>query len=107
MGTEHKDAVVLDDGRYYIELNGNYDVAEAPGFLQVRCYVGVTTPGGYECIGAFSRKVDGLWVADIAAHYDIATDSDVTVVGSYRDRLDAIVALWGRRHDALRRHVEG
>lgn len=50
---------ILDDGEYYIELNVNFPAADAPGFLQRRCYVGVTTPGGYECVGKLPTRRSG------------------------------------------------
>lgn len=98
--------VILDDGLFYVELNCNYGAAEAPGFLQCRCYVGVTTPGGYECIGSFDKRVDGGWRASVDLAYDAATDSDNRELGVFSKRLDAIAALWGARHQAYRRHAD-
>ena len=95
---------ILDDGEYYVELNDNYPPAEAPGFLQRRCYVGVTTPGGYECVGGFERNARGLWQASIDAAYDPTTGSDSRLLGQHRSRLDAIAALWSARRRALCRH---
>ncbi len=100
--------VVLDDGHYYIELNVNFqDEASAPGFLQRRCYVGVTTPGGYECIGNFERQPSGKWRASIDMVYDPRTGSDSKTLGSFGQRMDAIVALWGARRSAYCRHAAG
>jgi hypothetical protein len=100
-------AVLLDDGEFYIELNANYPTPDAPGFLQRRCYVGVTTPGGYECVGSFDRcPSTGAWLASIDALYDAATDSDARVVGIYSRRLDAVVGLWAARRLARCRHRE-
>ena len=76
----------------------------APGFLQRRCYVGVTTPGGYECIGGFERDARDLWHAKIDMPYNDIRDSDSLEVGAFSERLDAIVALWGMRHKAHCRH---
>ena len=39
-------ALILDDGQFFVELDDNYPTCLTPGFLQRRCYVGVTTPGG-------------------------------------------------------------
>jgi len=97
-------ALILDDGDYYVELNENFPAAIAPGFLQRRCYVGVTTPGGYECIGSFERQAGGVWRASVDSLYDPSTDSDSRSVGEYAGRLDVIVALWSARRDALCRH---
>ena len=97
---------ILDDGEYYVELNGNYPPAEAPGFLQRRCYVGVTTPSGYACVGSFECSPRGTWQASIDAPYDPATGSDSRSLGQHRSRLDAIVALWSARREALCRHRE-
>ena len=99
--------VILDDGRYYIELNVNHPRASAPGFLQRRCYVGVTTPDGYECLGSFEQDSrSGLWLASISRPYDEAIDSDCENLGRFPRRLDAVVALWGARHRAYYRHPD-
>jgi len=99
-------ATILDDGDFYVELNCNDSSAAAAGFLQRRCYVGVTTPGGYECIGSFERDVLGRWRASIDAVYDEQTGSDSRTLGCFADRLDAIVALWAARHAAYCRHQD-
>lgn len=99
--------IVLDDGEFYVELNCNYSAAVAPGFLQRRCPAGVTTPGGFECVGGFDRDSNGLWCASIDAAYDATNDSDSKELGSYPERLDAIATLWARRHDAYCRHRGG
>ena len=98
--------VILDDGAFYIELNCNYGTAEAAGFLQRRCYIGVTTPGGYECLGSFEMTLDGKWRASVDAPYSAATDSDSRELGVFSHRLAAITALWGARHEAYRRHAD-
>jgi len=99
-------AVIVDDGEFYIELNDNVDACIAPGFLQRRCYVGVTTPGGYECVGSFQRDARGLWHASIDALYDQHSGSDSRSMGQFTQRLDAIVALWQCRHEAHCRHKD-
>jgi hypothetical protein len=106
MDTYTHGTVIADDGEYYIELNGNYGAAEAPGFLQRRCYTGVTTPGGYECVGSFERDAQGLWQASIDAPYDEETDSDSRSLGHFAERMNAIVTLWGKRHEAYCRHKD-
>lgn len=104
----NRGAVVLDDGSFYVELYADDQTAEAAGFLQRRCYVGVTTPGGYECIGSFERDVvRGGWRALVDQAYEPSSDSDCRQVGRFAQRLDAIVALWGARHSALCRHQDG
>jgi len=80
-------ATILDDGDFYVELNCNDSSAAAAGFLQRRCYVGVTTPGGYECIGSFERDVLGRWRASIDAVYDEQTGSDKGGVSAHRMRI--------------------
>ena len=97
---------ILDDGEFYVELNGNVPPAQAAGFLQRRCYVGVTTPGGYECVGSFERNAAGHWQASIDAVYDPKTGSDNRPLGVHPTRLDAIAALWSARRDAFCRHRE-
>ncbi len=97
-------ALVLDDGQFFVELDGNYSPCVAPGYLRRRCYVGVTTPGGYECIGGFDRDARGLWQATIDMPYNDVRDTDSLEVGGFEKRLDAIVALWGIRHKAHCRH---
>lgn len=89
--------VIADDGDFYIELNCNYEAAEAPGFLQRRCDYGLTTPGGYECIGSFERNLAGKWRASVNAPYDDETGCDSAELGLFDKRLDAIAALWRSR----------
>ena len=101
MSTEQ---TILDDGRFYIELNINYDPFDAPGFLQRRCAAGPTTPGGHECLGSFQKRPDGTWSADVTASWNEETDSDCSVLASNVERLDAISALWRGRHTALSTH---
>lgn len=96
-----RDMIVLDDGDFYIELNGNYDAVSAPGFLQRRCARGLTTPGGYECVGSFQRATNGRWRADVNAPFDEETEGDCLVLGEFGERMHAIAALWQRRHAAL------
>lgn len=98
------DQIIIDDGSFYIELNGNYDADQAPGFLQRRCAYGPTTPGGHECVGSFHCRPSGQWTADLSAAYDPATDGDCLSLGLFTSRMDAIAALWLRRHEALCDH---
>ena len=105
--------VVLDDGQFYVELCAelcaDLERSHAPGteggFLQRRCYVSVTSPGGYECIGSFGRSGDGCWEASIDAPFDPATGSDRRRLACGTSRLDAVVAIWAARHDARCRHM--
>lgn len=101
MATDH---IILDDGSFYVELNANSEPSQAPGFLQRRCAHSQTTPGGYECVGSFQRRADGQWSADVNAAYDPATDGDCLSLGLFKNRMDAITALWQRRHEALCAH---
>jgi hypothetical protein len=100
----NKDLVLLDDGEFYIELNCNHDAVIAPGFLERRCERGLTTPEGFECVGGFSKRPDGSWRADINAPWDEESDSDCRVVADGVERMNAIAALWQRRHEALCSH---
>ncbi|WP_321820856.1 MULTISPECIES: hypothetical protein [unclassified Burkholderia] len=96
--------MLLDDGEFYIERNCNYDAATANGFLQRRCAIGRSTPGGYECIGSYERNVVGEWTASINAAYDEGADSDSRELGNFTTNLDAIAALWMARRDACCKH---
>ena len=95
---------ILDDGEYYVELNKDFTTVNAPGFLQRRCYDGVTTPDGYESVGRFDRDPQRGWHACIDAPYDPIADSSCRNLGRFSDRMDAIVAFWFARRDALCRH---
>lgn len=96
-----KGQIVLDDGVFYIELNDNHKASIAPGFLQRRCPHGLTTPGGFECVGSFDRSLDDTWQASVNAPYDPETDSDSKTVAEGVSRMDAIAALWAARKSAL------
>ena len=96
--------IILDDGVFYVELNVNSEASVAPGFLQRRCARGLTTPGGYECVGSFGKAVDGTWRADVSAPWDEDTDSDCNVLARGVARMDAIAALWAGRHVAHATH---
>ena len=45
--------IILDDGQYFVELNSNYPLKDAPGMLLRRCARSDTAAGGHECIGSF------------------------------------------------------
>ncbi|MGF6813170.1 hypothetical protein OKW30_008387 [Paraburkholderia sp. Clong3] len=92
--------MLLDDGQFYIERNCNGDAATTNGFLQRRCEFSATTPGGYECIGSYERKLSGEWSASINAPYDEERDSDSRELGTFKSNLDAITALWAARTEA-------
>lgn len=96
--------IILDDGKFYIQLNVNYPAPNAPGFLLRRCAFGLTTPGGYECLGSFQKESDGSWSADVNAPYDEDTDSDCEMLTRKVSRLDAIAALWAGRANAYSVH---
>jgi hypothetical protein len=46
--------------------------------------VGVTTPGGYECVGSFAQDPRGRWHASFDAPYDPVTDSDSRWLGRHK-----------------------
>ena len=97
-------ALILDDGEYFVELNEDFPIATAPGFLQRRCYVGVTTPDGYESIGRFDCDPLGGWHACVDAPYDSGSNTTCRDLGHFNDRMSAIVALWHARRQAHCRH---
>jgi len=98
------DQIILDDGRFFIDLNCNYAASDAPGFLSLRCFAGPTTPGGFECLGSFNKTTDGTtWEARVSAPYDSEIDSDSRTVITGVSRMEAISALWRERHTAERR----
>ena len=99
------DQIILDDGEYYIVLNCNYPAQNAPGFLQRRCSIGPTTPGGYECLGSFDNMPNGTWKTDVTAPYDAETDGDCRVVAIGVSRMEAINALWKARMSVLSTHI--
>ena len=96
--------VFLDDGAFYIELDGQLRSDLASGFLQHRCYPGVTTPNGCECVGRFELDAQGRWAVSIDAPYREDNGGDRRHLGAFSDRLDAIAASWGARHAAHCRH---
>jgi len=93
--------LILDDGEFYVVLNPNHAPDVAAGYLERRCFVTPSTPGGFECIGSFTMQPGGLWEAKISKVYEAADDSDCTVVTHSVDRRDAIVALWKARYEAF------
>lgn len=96
--------IILDDGKFFMSLNVNYEASIAPGFLSRRCALGPGTPGGYECVGSFQKSTDETWSANINAHCDPETDGDSEVVAKGVTRLDAIAALWTARTQAILSH---
>lgn len=100
MSSIDKSLLLLDDGTYYIERNSNGDPKTTNGFLQRRCSIGTTTPGGYECLGSYDRAPSGEWRASINAAYDANSDSDARELGRFKRNVEAIAALWKARHEA-------
>lgn len=100
-----QDVVLLDDGNFSVSVReGAGDDATAPrGYLQHRCYEGVTTPDGYECVGMFEPE-GSRWVARTDATYDPRTGADCRRLGRFASRVDAVAALWAARHKAHCRH---
>ena len=93
--------VILDDGEFYVVLNPNHTPDVAAGYLERRCLVTPSTPGGFECIGSFTMQPAGAWEAKISKVYSAVDDCDCTVVAQEVDRLAAIVALWKARYEAF------
>lgn len=96
--------IIIDDGKFYILLNVNYEPYDAPGFLLRRCEHSQTTPGGYECLGRFQKSADGKWSAEISAPVDDGTGSESQVLEKGVRRLSAISALWMGRTSAYSTH---
>ena len=97
-------ALVLDDGEYTVELVTGYPGRNAPVLLLRRCYEGVTTPDGQECIGRVDRGEHGLWTASVQGRFDERKGSDARQLGAFVERNNAIAALWQARRDAYCRH---
>jgi len=95
--------VVLDDGRFYVEF---VETGADRGYLRRRCYVGVTTPDGCECVGSLERSPSGIWRSQIDVKYGREGDRDHRDLGSFGSRLESIMALWNARHDAYCRHQD-
>lgn len=107
MPTDDAERAVKDDGEFYVVLNSNYPPEKANAFLQRRCITGVTTPGGYECVGVADTTYTPngrKWVAHVSKPYDEETDSDMTGLGTFDAQQQAIDALWEGRHQAYCRH---
>jgi hypothetical protein len=106
MKTSIQSERLLDDGHYYIVLNQHQAADRAAGFLQRRCTVSPTTPGGFECIGSYAIRADGRWEAHIARRCGAVDDNCSTLIVAGVDRLDAIVGLWQARRPAPPRRRE-
>jgi hypothetical protein len=100
MKTPSAPGYLLDDGEYYVVLNENQASDLAAGFLERRCFVSSSTPGGFEVLGSFAMAPAGTWEARITKVYDARDDIDCTVVARGVERMEAIVALWRARLDA-------
>ena len=92
--------IVLDDGEYFIHLANHQPRDTSVGFLERRCPVSLATPGGAECLGAFTSGADCTWQARIATAGNVPADPGFRVVATGVSRLDAIVALWRSRLEA-------
>ena len=92
--------IVLDDGEYFVHLANHQPRDTAVGFLERRCPLSDATPGGAECLGAFTSSADCTWQARIATAGNAPTDPGFRVVATGVSRLDAIVALWRSRLEA-------
>jgi hypothetical protein len=99
-----KELILQDDGLYYIERNCNGDPDTTNGFLQHRCPVTATTPGGYECVGSYERNLSGTWRASIDVPYVEDSDIETQEFGPFGTRIEAIAALWIARHSAYCRY---
>ena len=96
--------IVLDDGEYFVHLANHQPRDTSVGFLERRCPVSAATPGGAECLGAFTCGADCTWQARIATAGNAPADPGFRVVAIGVSRLDAIVALWQSRHEAEAQH---
>jgi len=88
---------LLVDGRYFVVavLSTEYEDDEAPVFMYSR------EMRGDSCVGTCLPQTDGFWEARISVLYDDESNSDSLLVGSFDQRMDAIVAIWQRRFDSL------
>lgn len=91
--------IIVDDGRFFIDLNTTYEARKAPGFLNLRCFQG-SASRAFHCIGSFDIAPDGMWRANVAIPYDHDLDANTRTVIAGVGRLEAITALWRIRHDA-------
>lgn len=99
-------ALLLDDGEYIVEMAADEPAPRALAFLRRRCYEGVTTPDGMECIGRVVRTDRGLWSAFIDSDYNALTGLDVREIAASNDRATAVASLWQARRDARCRHQD-
>ena len=99
--------VILDDGECYVELNrGDEPDIQLLSFLKRRCYISITSPEGYECIGSVERDARCHWLSMIDAPLDPYTGIVSRLLRSYPERLAAVMALWNARHQAYCRHAD-
>ena len=92
--TNNNKCIILDDGQYFIELEGPSSDRTAPGLLIKRCAHSISTPSGFECIGEFSNNSGVQWEAKLF------TDKS-NLIYVFPDLLlgrhDAICNLWKLR----------
>lgn len=88
---------LLDDGRYFAVavLSTEHEDDEAPVFMYAH------EMRGDSCVGTCLPQTDGAWEARITVLYDDESNSDSLLVGSFDQRMDAIVALWQSRFQSL------
>ena len=61
------DCTILDDGKFFMDLNLNFEVSSAPGFLMRRLDFGPKIRSGFEAIGSFEKATSGAWQRSMRA----------------------------------------
>lgn len=95
--------IVLDDGEFFVEQNTTYALGSGPGLLCRRCGAEPDVSQGFECVGSFELRSDGLWEARIRTAVDAVASMAARRVGAFPERRRALSALWLARQVA-RRH---
>jgi len=100
MANQNRQTVILDDGVFFVVLAAHEAEDGAVGFLERRCTVSSRAPNGHECVGTFTRGVNGGWAARLASEFDPATGREYHLIVDGVMRLEAIVSLWQSRQRA-------
>lgn len=87
------------DEHFQIRLDDRYAEASAPGHLLRRCAISWAAPDGFERVGSFKMRVDGLWWSTLGA--DDSCTSNSPKVSRFQDRFTALQDLWARRAEVV------
>lgn len=91
--------IIQDDGEFYLELNTNHPIAQAPGFMMRRC---PKTKTDIAVLGGFQLGEKG-WNCDIKIPPDDRHGPDLQVLATGATRISAMVTLWQYRKRAIQR----